>query len=547
MDLIPRAPRFREDQFRDLFQQETPRPGPQPAQTERRPAPPADSARAPAPRPGRRPTEVVFEGVRRRLSPLPVGVDVDAQTVSPDGKWLLLTATAANQQNLYVYPLDELSRDPAVARQLTSTPGGKGDAQFSADSKEVWYLEGGRIQVVPLESRQPRPLAVAAEMEVDFAREKGAVFREAWTYLRNHFHDPRMNGVDWEAARARYAPYVAGARTPDEMRRVLSLMIGELNASHLGISAPAGGTPPVTGRLGLRFDRAEYERSGRLRVTEVVALGPASLAGIVPGDVLTAVEGTRIDARTSLDALLEGRIGRRVALTVTGEGGRTREVAVLPVNQATEKALLYRAWVEANRAYVDRASGGKLGYVHVFDMSVASLAQLYLDLDAENHAREGVVVDVRNNNGGFINAYVLDVLSRRHYLSMTIRDFPAAPARNMLGQRAIEAPTVLVTNQHSLSDAEDLSEGYRALGLGKVVGEPTAGWIIYTWNIPLVDGTVVRLPRQAITTASGEPMEMRPRPVDVPVTRPIGEAQGPRDSQLDAAVRELLARAGGGR
>jgi len=115
-----------------------------------------------------------------------------------------------------------------------------------------------------------------------------------------------------------------------------------------------------------------------------------------------------------------------------------------------------------------------------------------------------------------------------------------APARSILGQRALERPTVLVVNQHSLSDAEDFTEGYRTLKLGKVVGEPTAGWIIYTWNQSLIDGTGFRLPRVKITASDGTDMERHPRPVDVEITRPIGETLTGRDSQLDAAVRELL-------
>ena len=151
-----------------------------------------------------------------------------------------------------------------------------------------------------------------------------------------------------------------------------------------------------------------------------------------------------------------------------------------------------------------------------------------------------MVIDVRNNNGGFVNVYALDVLARRPYLNMTLRGAPTAPARSVLGQRALEKPTVLVTNQHSLSDAEDFTEGYRALGLGKVVGEPTAGWIIYTSNTRLLDGTILRLPRVRITDRNGAPMEMHPRPVDVEVTRPIGESYGTKDSQLDKAVDVLL-------
>ena len=110
----------------------------------------------------------------------------------------------------------------------------------------------------------------------------------------------------------------------------------------------------------------------------------------------------------------------------------------------------------------------------------------------------------------------------------------------MLGQRALEKPTILVTDQHSLSDAEDFTEGYRTLGLGKVVGEPTAGWIIYTSNVNLIDGSSLRLPFIRVVGHDGTLMEMHPRPVDIPVTRPVGESYGTHDSQLDAAVQELL-------
>ena len=547
VDLIEHTPKFREDQFRDLFKEESPRPPNRraPAENPREAVPEAprvNDQSADQKKPAGKPVEIVFEDIRRRLSELPVGIDANSQSISPDGKWLVMIASAAGQSNLYVYSLDELSRERPVARQLTSTPGLKRDAQFSPDSKEVYYLEQGRISVVSLEARNPRPLAVSAEMDVDFNSEKIQAFQQAWSYLRDGFFDEKFNGVDWKAVRAEYAPLIAGAATPDEMRRLLSLMVGELNASHLGVNAPFGGNQPSTGRLGLRFDRDEYEKNGCLRMSEVIPLSPAAVEKIKVGEYLLAVDGTGITARTNLDELLDHKIGRRTVVTIaaSADGANKREAIVRPVNLATEKGLLYRAWVEERRAYVLKASGGRLGYVHIPDMSAASLSQLYVDLDAENQACDGVVVDVRNNTGGFVNAYALDVLSRKHYLTMTVRGLPAAPARPMLGQRALEAPTILVTNQHSLSDAEDFSEGYRSMKLGKVVGEPTAGWIIYTSNVQLIDGSGFRLPFVRITTAAGEDMELHPRPVDVPVQRPIGESYTGRDIQLDTAVAELL-------
>jgi Tol biopolymer transport system component/C-terminal processing protease CtpA/Prc len=554
VDLTLRTPRFREDQFRDLFneenaprtpsQQPPPSPAPATAPPLTEPDKPASAEKSGAKaRP--KPVDIVFDDIRQRATVVPAGLDVSEAFISPDGKTAVLIAGAAGQENLYSWSLDDLAKERPVAKQLTATAGGKADVCFTPDSKEVYYLDDGRINAVALDKREPHAVSVTAELDVDFAQEKMVVFDQAWRLLRDDFFDPAFNGVDWQAARVRTEPFIAGARTPDEMRRISSLMIGELNASHLGISAPpAGAAGTVVGHLGIDFDRAEYETSGRLKIANIVALGPVALTGgIQRGDFIVAVDGDRIGPHVNLDALLENKINRRVVLRVAKDPAARdgeKEVAVRPVTSTTERGLRYRQWVNERRAYVAKISGGRIGYVHMPDMSAASLAQLYVDLDADNMARDGVIIDVRNNNGGFVNVYALDVLSRRPFLNMTQRGTPTWPARSLLGQRSLERPTVLVTNQHSLSDAEDFTEGYRAMGLGKVVGEPTAGWIIYTWNTRLLDGTILRLPRVRITDRNGAPMEMHPRPVDVEVKRPIGESYGPTDSQLDKAVETLL-------
>jgi C-terminal processing protease CtpA/Prc len=473
-----------------------------------------------------------------------VNVSAGGVHLSPDGKTLAIVGSAAGQTQLWTWSVDDAATEPPQLRQVTSSSGGKGNVQWSPDSKELWFLSGGRVQAVGVENRQARTLALTAGLDADFRGEAAEVFRQVWSYQRDNFYDPEMHGVDWDAVRTRYAPVVAATRTPDEMRRVLALMIGELNASHSGVGGPSS-QPPSTGRLGLDFDRTAYERNGAFRVRAVLPDGPAAIVGgIAAGDYLIAVEGVTLAAGVNLDSLLAHRTGTRVRLRMSdaANGRNAHEVAVLPVSTGAEKGLRYRAWVDERRAYVERVSGGTLGYVHMLDMGAGSLRQLYVDLDAENHERQGVVIDIRNNNGGFVNAYALDVFSRRSYLTMERRGAVEVPARLQLGQRAFGKPTVLVTNQHSLSDAEDFTEGYRALGLGQVVGEPTSGWIIYTSNVTLFEGTSLRVPFIRIRDAAGEDMERVPRPVDVRVDRPMGESYRGADTQLDAAVRALRER-----
>jgi tricorn protease len=575
VDLVLRTPKFREDQFRDLFPSE---PAPNtPSRTSPAPAPATAPATAPAepnkksepddtPAPkdskdsstsaaagsgastganankkAPKPTEIVFDDIRQRLSFLPIGLDVNDIAISHDGKTLLLTVANAGQENLYLYSIDELARERAVPRQLTSTGGNKTSPQFSSDDKDVFFLDDGRVQVASVERRDAKPLAVAAEMDIDFSAERQTIFAQAWSLLNENFYDAAFHGANWQEVRAQFAPYAAGAANNADLRRLISLMIGELNASHMGIAAPPDPSATATGRLGVRFDAAEYARSGRLKIASVIPLGAAAVTrAIAVGDAIVAVNGRPVTRGANLDQLLDHTIGKRVVVSIEDAKGAKKDVPVQPVNLTTDKRLRYREWVEAKRAYVAKISNGRLGYVHMIDMSSDSLFQLYADLDVENHARDGVVIDIRNNNGGFVNAYAIDVFARRPYLNMTFRGRPTAPARTVLGQRALESPTVLVVNQHSLSDAEDFTEGYRTLKLGPVVGEPTAGWIIYTGGERLIDGSVFRLPRIRITDHEGKDMERHPRPVDVAVTRDPGEDAAGVDRQLEKAVAELM-------
>jgi tricorn protease len=555
VDLLPHVPKYREDEFRDLFRpSKTPGTPSSPTApstpevttpaTEEKAAAPATGAGATEAKKKPEPVKIVFEGIRDRLTLLPLGLNAEAPVISADGKTLLFGARSANQLGLYTYSLEELSKEPPVVRQLTSTAGRKTDYAFSPDAKDVFYLENGAVKSITVESRTVKSIAVTAPMQIDFDVEKKVVFEEAWETLNRRFYDAKFNGHDWLKLHDEWAPYIAGVKTSDELRRDINLLIGELNSSHSGINrgmGPNSGPQPVqVGNLGLRFDREAYEAGKGLIVREVIALGPAAIEGTIkPGDRLVSVNGEAVGTK-NLDGMLEDTVGKRVVLGIE-TAGKTRDAVVRPVSSVAAVGLLYRQWVEERRALVDRVSGGKIGYVHIADMSDASLQQLYIDLDAQNEAKQGVVVDVRNNNGGYINGYALDVFTRKNYLMMTPRDLTPVPSRQNLGQRALGLPTVLVTNESSLSDAEDFTEGYRSLKLGKVVGEPTAGWIIFTGAQALIDGSAVRVPGWRIQDMHGENMEMHPRPVDIEVERPLGETGTGSDAQLERAVKELLA------
>jgi Tol biopolymer transport system component/C-terminal processing protease CtpA/Prc len=605
VDLRPPAPLFREAEFEKLFQ---PAPGargqgagaraqgpgardqereePKKEVTEEQPAGAGESdmlsakegARSPTPEPRPPTVEIVFEGIERRLRFLtPTQMDAHAWCISPDSRDLIFSATVAGKTNLWTQPLDE-PREDQPPRQLTSSPSYKAAAQFAPDGKSFFFLDGGQIASRKFPSGDQTQLGVFADVTVDFNQEKRQMFEECWRLLRDYFYDPTFRGLDWSMARAQFAPLVAGAQTAGDLHAILNLMVGELRASHLGVY-PNGGAPQQHGHLGLLFDQAELAQSGRLRVAALVPDSPAALVafgdgrGLQPGDELLAVNGTPVGPDTSLDALLQRTVGRRVLLRIAS-GGRQgsgdgdqgsgirdhgpgqssdalvtdpdpptpepREVAVRPIASERYATLRYRAWIYANESYVHRISGGRLGYVHIQQMSYEAYQQFLADLDSETHSKQGVVVDVRFNGGGHTATFILDVLARRSVLISAFRDRPPADAGHLAGNRVLNKPTVLVINERSYSNTEMFAEAYRRLGLGKVVGRPTGGQVIWTTPHRLLDGSTFRLPSIKVATPEGEDLEGTGRAVDVDVPLPMGEPARGVDRQLEAAVRVLL-------
>ena len=543
VDLIARTPLFKEDEFRRLFTESTPAEPGMPART-RGPSqlqPSVVPSTEPTPEPTARAlqtprTRIDFDGIGERASLLPTGIDVGEIALARDGKSLVFTGNAAGQSNVYRLSVDPLDTEPSVAKQLTSSLGLKSNLNLAADGS-AYYLENGRAFIASPDGRT-RPLPLAAELDVDFTTEKTELFNQAWRGLQNFYADPKFNGVDWNAVHATYEPLVRGAHNVVELRRLLNLMVGELNSSHSGVGAPRDLNASRSGYLGVEFDGAFYEKTHRLKIAEIVPLGPLALAlarTIRVGDELEAVGGTKLAPNTNLETLLENSVGKRIVIRVSGH-----DVVVSPIDASTASGLAYRAWVASRRTLVNRLSGGRLGYVHLQDMGEESLARLTIDLDTDNQAKDGVVVDIRNNNGGFVDPYVTDIFSRRNYVNFIERGYPLAPERPSLGQRTLDRPTVLVTNAHSLSDAENFTEDYRRAHLGKVVGEPTAGWIIFTYSLTMVDGSRVRIPRTQTLTLDGQNMENHPRPVDVLAARTLGEDERDIDSQLAVAVSTLL-------
>ena len=319
-----------------------------------------------------------------------------SQRISPDGKTLLLIGRAAGQQNLYTFSIDELSREPAVARQLTSTPGGKSDAEFTPDGKEVFFLEQGRISV---DHRREPAVAAARRHRRDGrrlrAREDGRSSSRRGPTCATTSSIRKFNGVDWQAVRAQYAPLIAGAATRDEMRRLLNLMVGELNASHLGRqrAAGGGGARGRQARAALRSPRIRAERplqdhrrdSAHAR-RRWPASRPASTCSQVDGTTLGAARQPRSGAEPHDQPPRRARRRRRCGRRQSPH----RRGAARPTRRRRRTSRTGSGSRRTAPTWPRRAAAASATCTCSTCRRARSTSSI-VDLDAENHSRDGVV------------------------------------------------------------------------------------------------------------------------------------------------------------
>jgi tricorn protease len=416
-----------------------------------------------------------------------------------------------------------------------------GAPQFAPDAARFLYRTGaGQIAQVSRTAPAPTPIAFSAVKVVDRRVEIAEAFNQAWRTLRTQFYDPKMHGTDWMAMRAKYEPLLAETSAAEDFAWILQAMIGELNASHLGATPPRDpSVTTTTGYLGLTFDPS-YPGPG-LRVAQVMPKGPTDRPGrhVEVGEYVLAIDGQDVRFDEALYKALRDKVGRDVKLLVNARSNKegAREVTVQPVSKTAYDNLEYERWVAACRRKVDELSDGKLAYLHIRAMDQPSLERFVREIFGEAQAKQGLVLDIRFNGGGRIHDDLLSILTRKPHAY----EIPRDGERETQPFQVWARPIVLLINEYSASDSEIFPSGFRYYGLGQIVGVPTAGAVIGTRNITLIDGTTFRVPQTGWESIDGKPMEnsggVQP---DIFVENTPEDNAAGRDPQLETAVRSLL-------
>jgi tricorn protease len=317
-------------------------------------------------------------------------------------------------------------------------------------------------------------------------------------------------------------------------------MLGELNASHMGFYVRTEGdrgSSYTTMHPG--FEIQPDSESGFYKVGHIYKKGPADKewVDIKEGDYILSIDGRELKVPENHWKVLNHPLNERIDVVVSAEpGGEEKRTSTIKLTSyGSIMSLEYYEWVDANREKVDKLSNGRLAYAHIPGMSGRWLEKFKKEI-IEFRLKEGLIIDVRNNGGGNIDQQLLDVLERRLYGKWVNRgSIPGRrPGNGFFG------PKLVMINERSFSDAEVFPQGFRDLGLGKLVGVPTGGGVIATGSYRLMDGSTIRTPYVGVYTGEGINLENYGVKPDVYVEVPPEDELAGKDPQLERAVAELL-------
>ena len=414
---------------------------------------------------------------------------------------------------------------------------GGGGFVADKDVKNLFLCNGG-IKKIDLASKQTKGIDFEAPFNYKPAEERQYLFDHIWRQVKDKFYDPNLQGVDWDGYRKVYERYLPYIDNNFDFAEMLSEMLGELNASHTGCRYYPSGASLQTAALGVFLD-PNYEGDG-LKIQEIIKRGPFAVKKneVTPGSIIEKIDGTDIKAGEDYNALLDGKAGKNVRLTIKNAKGKRFDLTIKAISQGAQQELLYKRWVDRNRAIVDSVSGGRIAYVHVKAMNSESFRTVYSELLSDkNRNRDAVIVDERHNGGGWLHDDLCTLLSGKQYQEFV-------PHGKVVGKDPFNKwtkPSCVLICEDDYSNGHGFPWVYKELGIGKLIGAPVAGTMTAVWWETLMDRSLVfGIPQvgcRDMRGTFGENTQLNP---DIEVYNSPEDYITGHDTQLIRAVEEMM-------
>jgi tricorn protease len=403
-------------------------------------------------------------------------------------------------------------------------------------SDKLYVLFNGNINKLNLDGNKVDPISISYTFRRNLSEEFTQMFYEAWAQMEEGYYDDKFHGLDWAKTRDYYKQFLPYLNTRADLRIMLNDLLGELNSSHQGF-----GTFGTDETIALQNQTMEtgiiFDNDDPYKVKYIArrSVADRKFIDIKPGDVLVKVNDEQVDKKLDRNYYFTVPSRDRELRLTFDRNGQMVNIKIHP--QATLFTNLYDEWIDNNQKRVDEQGKSRIAYGYMKNMGQPELDQFIIDMTQELNKKDALIFDLRYNTGGNVHDEVLKFLSQRSYLQWKYREGQLTPQSNF---SPADKPIILLTNEQSLSDAEMTSQGFKALKLGKIVGNETYHWIIFTSGISLVDGSSVRMPAWGCYTLDGKDLEKTGVHPDILIINSFDDKLNGRDPQLDKAIEEIL-------
>ncbi len=474
------------------------------------------------------PVTIDFESISKRARRLTdLGRVVDATLSASSDRF----AFATSDEGLYTLQLDD--NRPQLLTTVIDQPN---HLQFRGETTDLLLCDtGGRLYSVNTADGIVHGLPYHAEWSISRRAQFRQVFDDVWRAIRDRFYDNTLHGTNWEALREVYLARISACTETVDFHDLIREMLGQVNASHLNIWS-AKNNQYETGLLGIIPD---YEdNSADIKVLETLSDSPAArqISEIKPFDKITSIAGVPLEANANFYQPLIGTVGDELKVDLINRSGITRSVVITPISVNEQRELGLRAREKRACEIVDQLSQMKIGYVSMQQITASTVEQFEAVLKLISQTRQALLVDLRGNSGGSEHDRLLALLARKPY----IKHVPRMGESGIDAPWAFAGPIALLVDERTSSDAEIVAEGFRALGLGEVIGVTTYGAVIGTEKQMLVDGSILSIPTVGWFTLKNLNLENHGVSPDVAVPLDLTKADRGEDNQITEAVKRLL-------
>lgn len=479
--------------------------------------------------------EIVVElkGIEDRIVRLtPNSSDLGSAIVSKDGENLYYFSAFEGGYDLWKMNLRE--KETKRLHKLNT-----GWVSLSMDKDGNIFLLGSRnMQKMDAKSDALKPISYQAEMKMDLAAEREAMFDHVYKQQQKRFYNLNMHGVNWDEMSAAYRKFLPHIDNNYDFAELLSEWLGELNVSHTGGRYFANGKGDVTSNLGLLFDW-EYRGKG-MRIAEVIEKGPFdhSRTKVKEGCIIEKINGQEISQENDITVLLNNKAGKKTLISLYDPQSKERwEEVVMPISGGRLNGLLYNRWVKQRAAEVEKWSNGRLGYVHIQSMGDGSFRTVYSDILGKYNNCEGIVIDTRFNGGGRLHEDIEILFSGQKYFTQVVRGREACD----MPSRRWNKPSIMLQCEANYSNAHGTPWVYKHRNIGRLVGMPVPGTMTsVSWETLQDPSLVFGIPIVGYRLADGSYLENSQLEPDIKVANSPETVVKGEDIQLKAAVDELL-------